>query len=709
MSRSEYPTKERKTTKVRSKLVHLLLLSWMAMIPALAFSLEPPTPEQIQRYRENGTLSHRIQLARSYGNHRMSPALAAKIQYKLQQLALQANLELKISNPAKLPPTGWRNMPTTGTVNIPVFLVAFADYPPYNEATNIEFKIAGDGLEADYPRESLHDYYDRASYGQLDIQADVIGWYTTEYNRDDIATVEVESNRAAREALLQEVFDHYDEDIDYSIYDNDGNGTIDYFAIIWTGPHGEWSSFWWGYQTHFSDGSYTLDGVTLDAYSWQWEAYNYPDVYDPETTNNVEFQVSTLIHETGHALGLPDYYDYDGTVGPNGGVGGLDMMDATWGDHNCFSKWVLDWITPDVLAQGAQQFNLGSAASTGDALVIMRDLTGDSPFGEFFMVQNRYRELNDSRYPEDGLLIWHVNAELYGNGYNYVYDNSWTEFKLLRLMEADGLEEIELNLNADAGDYYTEGDTFSRQTTPDSNTYDGEETRIWIKSISASGPEMSFTALFEGYPSYLPHFDVKAGNWETRLTLTNETDLEVDVELEVFDNEGLTVQTGSVLVPGAGGLTQPLTDMLGTGLPDAGWLRMGTQVEGMSGLMTFQYLPTGAFTSLPLTFEGGSKLVYPLIEHVEGRSTGFAVVNLTDQEIQISLRLVRMDGTTVGIAFESIAPFGKLVDMVENVFSGSIPERSILKVSSNQEMTGFALTFTEGNTNIIAVPASVIE
>ncbi len=709
MSRFHYSLNQQENITVRRYLITLLILFWIIALPMSIQAMERPTAQELQQYREDGTLARRIQLAKSYGNHRMSPALAAHIRYKLQQLALQANPDLKIKNPAKLPPTGWRNMPTTGTVHVPVFLVAFADYPPYNEATDIEFKIAGDGLEADYPRESLHDYYDRASFGQLDIQADVIGWYTTDYNRDDVATIDVESDRPAREAVLREVFEFYDEDVDYSVYDNDGNGTIDYFAVIWTGPHGEWSTFWWGYQTHFSDGAYLLDGVRLDAYSWQWESRNYPDVYDPETMNNVEFQPSTLIHETGHALGLPDYYDYDGSVGPVGGVGGLDMMDATRGDHNCFSKWVLDWITPQVLTQGAQQFTLNSAASTGDAVVIMPDITGDTPFDEFFMVQNRYRELNDIGYPEDGLLIWHVNAELYGDGYDYVYDNSYTDFKLLRLMEADGLEQIELDQWADAGDYYTEGNVFSPLSTPNSNNYADELTRIWVTSISASGPEMTFTAMFQGYPAYLPHFTLKPGFWNTRLTITNSADIQMEVDIEVFDSEGFLQQTGSVMLPANGGITSQLPDLFETELPDSGWLRMGSQAEGMSGLMSFQYLPTGAFTSLPLTFAGGTKLVYPLMEYVDGRTTGFAVVNLTDQQAEISLRLVRMDGSTAGIAFDSIPPYGKLVDMLENVFFSTIPERCILKVSSDRKMSGFALTFTSGNTNVIAVPASIAE
>jgi len=51
----------------------------------------------------------------------------------------------------------------------------------------------------------------------------------------------------------------------------------------------------------------------------------------------------------GHVLGLPDYYDYNTTIGPQGGVGGFDMMDGNWLDHNTFSKYMLDWTTPIVI------------------------------------------------------------------------------------------------------------------------------------------------------------------------------------------------------------------------------------------------------------------------------------------------------------------------------------------------------------------------
>jgi hypothetical protein len=59
-------------------------------------------------------------------------------------------------------------------------------------------------------------------------------------------------------------------------------------------------------------------------------------------------------------------------------------------------------------------------------------------------------------------------------------------------MEADGLEEIETGDGAgDAGDYYKQGDAFGVCTTPSSKKYDGTDSGVEIKNISAPGPQMT--------------------------------------------------------------------------------------------------------------------------------------------------------------------------------------------------------------------------
>ena len=458
-----------------------------------ASALEPPTKEQIEDYRQKGTLAAHIANAKALGNHLVSQRLVDRSSQKLRQMFLQ-NQGLSPSEIDQIlaPPLAWRGMPTSGTVKILALLIAFSDYPESNTASSVETKLCGDG-SGGVPYESLRNYYRRSSYHKLEIQGNVLGWYTTAYPRSDVP-----QTTQGRQNLIKEALNYYDGlGHDFTQYDNDGDGAIDYLVVFWTGPDNGWSNFWWGYMTTFADSSYRLDGKRLDTYSWQWEARPSGGTFSPRV----------VIHETGHALGLPDYYDYDDTVGPNGGVGGLDMMDGNWGDHNCFSKFLLDWIVPSVYKVGVQGLTLNPSGTSEDAIVAMPGALQGDQFGEFFMIQNRYRTANDATYPTNsGLLVWHVDARLNRSGTNFLYNNSYTEHKLLRLMEADGLEEIETgDGNADAGDYYVAGKVFDTNTTPNSKRYNETSTGVKIDSISPSGNLMN---LVVSIPNRAVDFDM---------------------------------------------------------------------------------------------------------------------------------------------------------------------------------------------------------
>jgi M6 family metalloprotease-like protein len=440
-----------------------------AAVPGVQ-ALEKPTPEEIERYRRDGSLAERLQRAYALGNHKVRPGLAADAAYRLR---LELWRQGRISE-RPLPPPGWQGMPTKGNVKVFALLVSFADYSPTNTPASIAGKLFGNGSGTP-PYESVRNFYRRSSYYQLEIGGTTLGWYRTAYPRSSVTDPE---------ALIEEALSSFDAGHDFAQYDNDGDGYIDYFLVIWTGPHTGWGSLWWAWYTYgFGDSSFTVDGKRLGGYSWQWESNPVGRAFNP----------GPAIHETGHALGLPDYYDYDVTVGPQGGVGYLDMMDGNWGDHNCFSKFLLDWLTPTVVAGGANAISLRSAGSYGDAVLFAKGATGDS-FAEYFMVQNRTRTGNDTTYPTDGLLVWHVDAQLDQWGYNYVYNNSSTAHKLLRLMEADGLEEIETTPPyggvADAGDYYVAGRTIDPWTHPSLARYDFGANPLRLHGISAAGSPM---------------------------------------------------------------------------------------------------------------------------------------------------------------------------------------------------------------------------
>jgi M6 family metalloprotease-like protein len=446
------------------------------------FANEPPRPGEIESLKQTGQFEERLEAARAIGNHRMDPDRLNQAIYRTKRDAL---IQQGVNPDGMLPtpPSGWSLLPTKGNVKIFALLIDFLDYPGYSTKDQINSALFGDGsliTTNAFPYESLKNYYQRSSYGQLDFSSGLtLGWYHAPYNRSTVAMT-----TAGRENLIKEALAALDGSANFAQFDNDGNGQIEYFMVIWTGPNNGWSNFWWGYQTSFSDSTYTINGKRLGKYSWQWEGYY--GAYGP-------FTPSTVIHETGHGLGLPDLYDYNNTVGPSGGVGGLDMMDGNWGDHNSFSKWVLDWLTPTVVGSGSQNLTLNPSGTSKDAVMITAGASAN-PFSEFFMVQNRYRAGNDSSvgYPADGMLIWHVDATLDSTGSDYLYDNSYTAHKLVKLMQADGLERIEQSdAQADAAMYYLPGKTFGSTTVPSSKNYQGVFTRAHVANIVQAGTQMT--------------------------------------------------------------------------------------------------------------------------------------------------------------------------------------------------------------------------
>jgi M6 family metalloprotease-like protein len=543
---------------MHSRKIPLIILTLIAACSLGA--LEPPTRAEIDQYLRDGSFPARLQNALALGNHRIDPALLRDFKARLRRM-VPPTADVDRGDPLDtqaLPPVRRNGLPAKGNVHVFALLIDFPDYPAVNAAATINAKLFGDG-DSGWPYESLRNYYRRSSYNLLEIGGTTLGWYRPAHTRASMP-----QTAAAREALIKEAIQHFhNQGHNFAQYDNDNNGTIDYFIVIWTGPNNGWANFWWGYQTAFSS-NFSLDGKSFAGtkYSWQWESRDWPGPYD---------QI-VVMHETGHALGLPDYYDYDATVGPGGGLGGLDMMDADRGDHNCFSKMLLDWLTPQVFNYGTRRLALAQAAAAPDALALMPEFDSGSPFSEFFMVQNRTRGLNDAFLPGDGLLVWHVDARLDPQGTDFAYDNSYTSHKLLRLMEADGLEQIEKGLPADAPDYYTQGLTFGPQTVPPSGRYDGTATGVTVMDISASGPTMTLTADVHyalGQPAY-PVLQRVAGDfiffreYINRLTWSNNSQNRTSiVQYRIFKRPSGADDTAYVFLAAAAASANPGYDHKG--------------------------------------------------------------------------------------------------------------------------------------------------
>lgn len=452
--------------------------------------MQPLSNDERSKLKASGDLTQRIAFSQKIGNHQVKSSRHFQVLLQAGRSYLQGKGMSKksvdrltvhhLTRPVlAAPPPAWRGMPTTGMVKIFALLIEFKDILHVNEANMINDALFS-SLPESIPCESLVNYYKRSSYGKLDLSGGTtLGWYKTDKKRSEII-----QDTNGRESLIKEALNHFNAiGHDFKQYDNDNDGIIDYFMVFWTGPDNGWSNFWWGYQTDFTDPNFTLGGVKLGKYSWQWESNPVGSVFNPVV----------VIHETGHALGLPDLYDYDDVKGPAGGVGGADMMDANKFDHNCFSKWMLEWLTPTIIGNGTHNVTLNPSGTSPDCVAIWPYLNNGDVFSEFFMVQNRQGVGNDSNFPEKGLLIWHIDASLNAAGDDFAFDNSFTSHKLVRMMEADGKEDIEANRGFDPRDCYTPGKSFTPNSKPASIRYDGKNSFVEVSNIKISGSQISAT------------------------------------------------------------------------------------------------------------------------------------------------------------------------------------------------------------------------
>src|SRR5574344_831383 len=152
----------------------------------------------------------------------------------------------------------------------------------------------------------------------------------------------------------------------------------------------------------------------------------------------------TFIHESGHMMGLDDYYDYGRDADGDGEadyvaspMGGIDMMDLNIVDHNAFSKFSLGWVKPYVVTgnEGSLSLTLKPSATNSDSNCVIFP-TGDgwngSAFDEYIMMEYYTPTgLNESdatvaystrpkAMTQSGVRIYHVDARMIKEVYNSV-------------------------------------------------------------------------------------------------------------------------------------------------------------------------------------------------------------------------------------------------------------------------------------------------
>ena len=323
-----------------------------------------------------------------------------------------------VSGPQRaFPYTQAPELRSTGTVETVTVLIDFKDVEAAMALPGMTAQTIGENIygratpigQSQAPFDSVRNYYFRASEEQLEIEGETLGWVRMEKNRSkyepqyppgasDQQKIILDNDALFR--LITGALDSLDASTDFSRFDNDNDGDVDLLTVMYAGAPAGWGSFWWAYRWEFflqHHANKRYDGKRLRQFVFQF--------IDPRSGTS-DFHPQTLIHEFGHALGLPDYYDYcskaqfqqlrcPGWVtdaGPDGGVGKLDIMDGNWGNHNAFSRWLLDWVQPQVVARRTSVELRPSTGPPGDskAGAIFPGLQQtDTPGQELFLIEHR--------------------------------------------------------------------------------------------------------------------------------------------------------------------------------------------------------------------------------------------------------------------------------------------------------------------------------
>lgn len=361
-------------------------------------------------------------------------------------------------------------VPVLGVRKALVLLVDFSDQEatePKEHFTELLFS------QGTYAGGSMRDYYKEVSYGQVDVQGEVFGWYRAPQPKSYYTNNEHGFGSYPKNAqkLVEDVLDLANKDVNFDPYDNLGDGTVQALVIIAAGSGGE--------QT----------GDKSDIWSHKWNI-------EPRTVDKVKVEkyfmapedgrVGVMSHELGHLLmSWPDLYDTDYT---SRGTGNWDLMaGGSWNNNgntpahpSAWCKLQAGWITPKLATNELLDVTLEPYHQKGD--VYKLSVNGDPESKEYFLLSNRKQDGFDAYLPGEGLLIEHVDDNQSNNSDENHY--------LVDIEQADG--ERNLNLNYNSGDYYdaypTDSNTeFTAASNPNSKTYADADSTVAVTEIQRAG------------------------------------------------------------------------------------------------------------------------------------------------------------------------------------------------------------------------------
>jgi M6 family metalloprotease-like protein len=348
-----------------------------------------------------------------------------------------------------------------GVVHGLTLLVDFSDASPAFSADEVDAWLNQEGFSEDGLNGSVRDYYLENSNGVVDFQNQVVGFYRASQPKSHY---EAGNDYSGASELVAELFAAIDDEVDFSVFDNDGDGRTESISIVYAGNAETWGQGLWPHSGSLNE---MRDGVRLARYQM--------------TAMEQRFVLYTFVHEVGHMLfGWPDLYGFGNYCVMGNASDGANPVGI-----NDFYRADQGWIPViDLTAQTNQRFYANVNAGG------YRYVNPDRPEEAFFWsnVQNTDRW---STLRGNGLVVLHFDGD--------IRTNDPPNPLSLAVVQADGERELDQTMWPEPGseqaDFFTASGKaeLSGSTDPSSAWNDGSASGLRLYDVSGSGESMTFT------------------------------------------------------------------------------------------------------------------------------------------------------------------------------------------------------------------------
>lgn len=400
------------------------------------------------------------------------------------------------------------SIPTTGTTKSLVVPVKFTDSDDYITNYNNVREDIGKcffGTNEDVGWRSVKTYYEEESHGLLTYTGKVSEIYNDTHSSNYYYYSNDDHTHTLKDNILDWYFTNHPEE-DIRDYDVDGDGYFDSLNLVYLAPDAATSGVTrqvapnlWAMVKANSFHSPDVDNPPSNRYFWASYDFIYPtkeialartgksnysapaNSSGNSNVGNEKLMARTFIHETGHMLGIDDYYSYseDGVYF----AGDKNMQTLNYMGHDPYSVMLYNWAEP-YIPEISTTITIGDFQKTHDVILLTPEWNSvDSPFDEYFLLDlyvptSGLNEFDATvKYPTDpsfntvGVRLWHVDSRLAtkashfedftfdptATGAHIITDNSYGETDDDDLEQYDRFMLLQLVRNVEDYDYATSG------------------------------------------------------------------------------------------------------------------------------------------------------------------------------------------------------------------------------------------------------------